>query len=961
MKIKNIGFLIAVIMASMQSWANEPITFIERSWNGTQVVETEKTITDYELWGPDTWHTSEDNYTLNAYTQHYYVVKGRCEFYGILDIQGEAHIILCDAEDENSGQGVLFCKKGIRVVMGNSLHIHSCSNRLLQGGIVRALSSETDFGYQCAIGADGKPTTGSSTGLIYIHGGRVEAVSEDDEPHCPGIGARFFGQSFVTIYGGSVYAKGGDYAPGIGSGEPANINIYGGDVTAVGGVYGAGIGTASLGNGWSKINIFGGNIEATGGKYAAGIGGGKKTACGELKIGGSADITAQGGKYGPGIGGGGSEDDESNYSNSNNFVYISGGNIIARGGDYAPGVGSGKLCFKLNFLMEAGTLEAYGGEDAAGIGLGEGGKLLSTSEIFSGYINIKGTSTVKAVGKGYGAGIGGGEDCIGIQTDINENATVEAIAGIGVVGFQKKGGAAIGSGNISWYNIVDTKEDVCRGLGIGNESKVTAAIDESQQHTTYPASQRIEACRWNSYAKVEPCSHSTLHYTYVDDEQHKEQCEHCEYAADQQHVYDATTNTCVCGKEKEKEPTTHNIILKWPESKSSTGYDRQEIRIGAVEGTEYILPGSDIDGLVFQGWTASPKSTGSFEKHDQDLELLKAGDKITIGDGDITLYARYLYDYRDVWTWAPDYSSASVNITMAGLTTLNQPATITHTTTPATSDQAGSDTYEAVCTYKHVGQTTYTISSHITIPRMASLTLDDATDNSQALSNYEEVTVETVSISGRTLTKENEQWNTLCLPFDLTVSGSSLDGDGVSVMQLSGSSFSNETLSLQFSPVTQLEAGTPYIVKWTSGSNITPPQFSSVFISNAGAKEVTKGVITFKGTYAPIVYKKDKVFDTVLLVGPNNVLYYPDGQEESNVNAFRAFFILNNGYTYGTPYSNVKTIRFDFGDEATAVNTIDATNQIPADGYYTLQGIRLSEKPTTPGLYIYRSKKILVK
>ena len=87
----------------------------------------------------------------------------------------------------------------------------------------------------------------------------------------------------LTITGsGSLTAKGGNYAAGIGTGDAPTggtiggaITINGGTVTATGGVSGAGIGTGDAYNGNNScgaITINGGTVTATGGTKAAGIG-----------------------------------------------------------------------------------------------------------------------------------------------------------------------------------------------------------------------------------------------------------------------------------------------------------------------------------------------------------------------------------------------------------------------------------------------------------------------------------------------------------------------------------------------------------------------------------------------------------------------------------------------------------------------------------------------------------------
>ena len=54
-----------------------------------------------------------------------------------------------------------------------------------------------------------------------------------------------------------------------------------------------------------------------------------------------------------------------------------------------------------------------------------------------------------------------------------------------------------------------------------------------------------------------------------------------------------------------------------------------------------------------------------------------------------------------------------------------------------------------------------------------------------------------VTLTGHVLYKDSS-WNTLCLPFDLELSGSVLDGDGVDVRTLSSTAFTGGKLTLNF-------------------------------------------------------------------------------------------------------------------------------------------------------------------
>lgn len=90
---------------------------------------------------------------------------------------------------------------------------------------------------------------------------------------------------------------------------------------------------------------------------------------------------------------------------------------------------------------------------------------------------------------------------------------------------------------------------------------------------------------------------------------------------------------------------------------------------------------------------------------------------------------------------------------------------------------------------------------------------DNATDNSTTIDNKNSQTTK-VRLEGRTLYQDGD-WNTICLPFDVTLANSPLAG--ATAKTLETASLDNGTLTLNFgNDVTTLEAGTPYIIKWSS-------------------------------------------------------------------------------------------------------------------------------------------------
>ena len=239
--------------------------------------------------------------------------------------------------------------------------------------------------------------------------------------------------------------------------------------------------------------------------------------------------------------------------------------------------------------------------------------------------------------------------------------------------------------------------------------------------------------------------------------------------------------------------------------------------------------------------------------------------------------------------------------------------------------------------------------------------IDDGDDNATVIStivnNYGGMA--NVTLSGRTFFKDGH-WNTICLPFDVTIADSPLAG--ADVRELSSASYTNGTgtLTLNFTEVTEIKAGVPYIIKWTKDTEnpeINDPQFTGVTISATESNNKTCDLgddmsVTFKGTYVPVTYAEtDK---SALLVGEGSTLYYP--LANAYVNAFHAYFQLT-GIEVGDVDSN--TIGLRFGD-ATGIYDLKNLNVLDAN-YYDLSGRRLEGRPTETGIYIVNGKKVVVK
>ena len=265
--------------------------------------------------------------------------------------------------------------------------------------------------------------------------------------------------------------------------------------------------------------------------------------------------------------------------------------------------------------------------------------------------------------------------------------------------------------------------------------------------------------------------------------------------------------------------------------------------------------------------------------------------------------------------------------------------------------------------------------------------LADNADNSDAIADAATACVGSktlpVQLKGRTLYKDGD-WNTICLPFNVTLSGSPLAG--AEARPLSTASITGTTLNLTFGDaVSTLVAGTPYIIKWgnTEGTepteateHIVNPVFKGVTVrsdkhdydtQSASPAVTTDGRVRFLGTY------DQKTIDTedksILFLGAANTLYYPSGQNGGvTIGAFRAYFKIGDGDILAR---QLTAFNFGFGDGSEETGIVSLSKESGNQGnnpkflnsldYYTLDGVRLDRKPTKKGLYIHGGKKVLVR
>lgn len=526
-----------------------------------------------------------------------------------------------------------------------------------------------------------------------------------------------------------------------------------------------------------EITIHGGVLDIHGGKYGAGIGGGGSLSTittelwtitygatdGKTVIYGG-DITVQGGYKAAGIGGG-------DNGNGGSF-YLYGGKVTATGGDYAAGVGGGINGNGSDVYIFGGTLNAYGGEDAAGIGGGEDGN--------GGITRIIG-GTVRAEGKSYGAGIGGGEDGCGGDTYIT-GGTVVAIAGKDCKGRDANCGSAIGCGDDVKQKDSKSKAKI---LYIDDQLMLTGGDSETDIERVFTGAERVDACHWRNYVRIEACPHTTptvgsdhteaLTYSIDDLQNHTRCCRYCNLNVTEDHQ----ESDCPCGVDKDGDVIAFTMYEPSSEQGGSGYVAHMTYRVRMEN--EFYLPmcsEKSLGDYEFYGWEMNPDpddpTTNNWAAYlSGDLsgdDKIPAGKSIQLIEGmgkNATFYARYFYLFDRDWEWADDYSSVTLTLSHPDLgdKVLTSTDGQVELTSEKLIDEDGNEfglKYYATATYVVNG---YEYSLDTKEDMEYRLVLRDDADNSEGIERLEGKKVMT-ALKNRKLYVDGT-WNTICLPFDM--------------------------------------------------------------------------------------------------------------------------------------------------------------------------------------------------
>ena len=253
-------------------------------------------------------------------------------------------------------------------------------------------------------------------------------------------------------------------------------------------------------------------------------------------------------------------------------------------------------------------------------------------------------------------------------------------------------------------------------------------------------------------------------------------------------------------------------------------------------------------------------------------------------------------------------------------------------------------------------------SANVLLPRIyreSPIALNnEGRSNTGTIAAYSGKTVN-ISLLGRTFFKDGS-WNTLCLPFDAPIAGGPLEG--ADVRALYSASLVDDTLTLNFTEagvVSAIDAGTPYIMKWTNGDNIVNPVFKNVTVTPDVNEFVSNDdKVRFVGTYDFISF--DDEDRNILFMGETNTLNYP--LAGARIGACHSYFLLDDD-------SQVKEFVLTFDGDPDGIREIK-DGKLKAeeeDVIYNLAGQRVKGQGSRingqlpRGIYIVGGKKIYVK
>lgn len=227
--------------------------------------------------------------------------------------------------------------------------------------------------------------------------------------------------------------------------------------------------------------------------------------------------------------------------------------------------------------------------------------------------------------------------------------------------------------------------------------------------------------------------------------------------------------------------------------------------------------------------------------------------------------------------------------------------------------------------------------------KLPSIGLDESQNNAETISGNADKTVN-VKL---TRTLKADVWNTFCVPFDVTVVGSPLDGATIKQIASVTEKDDGAVINFEKAPAT-LEAGKAYLVR--TATAIVNPTFNGVTVKNVDPTNCSGNEkYQLIGIYSPLNIDASlygKVF------GINNQDKLAKVMKDTSIKGMRAYFLLANSAT---------AAKLNFGGELTGIDAVDNGEAVMTGKVYNLNGqyVGNSLEGLKKGVYVVNGKKVL--
>jgi hypothetical protein len=187
---------------------------------------------------------------------------------------------------------------------------------------------------------------------------------------------------------------------------------------------------------------------------------------------------------------------------------------------------------------------------------------------------------------------------------------------------------------------------------------------------------------------------------------------------------------------------------------------------------------------------------------------------------------------------------------------------------------------------------------------------------------------------------------TIYLPYDVTQEDANQMG---AFYQFEG--IDNDVVQMTLVNAGGLKANTPYMFKAKDGGVVNPTARVVNVVANPEETECFKGVFERK-EYEPGMYCYATEDMSNTAIGK-----FVEMSHDSYLPPFRAYILGSGTSGYAVSWDGV----IETSETVTAVETIKPVVEKMADGWCTLNGLRLNAQPTKSGMYIMNGRPVVVK